>query len=55
VGRNDVVEAEHTVNVGSMDAGLDLLDDPLQHGRARAAREVVAVEGRGSRRSGSWP
>jgi hypothetical protein len=36
VGRNDVVQAEDTVYVGSIDAGLDLVDDPPQHGRARA-------------------
>ena len=32
--------------LGPVDAGLDLVDDPLQHGRARAALEVVAVESR---------
>src|SRR2546430_13687994 len=46
VGRDGVVQAEDTVYVGSVDAGLDLVDDPLQRGRARAALEVVAVEGR---------
>ena len=39
VGRDDVVQAEDAVDVGSIDAGLDLVDDPLQHGRARAALE----------------
>src|SRR5215469_9271531 len=46
VGRDDVVQAEDAVDVGPVDAGLDLVDDPLQHGRARAALDVVAVEGR---------
>src|SRR5262249_308223 len=53
VGRDDVVQAEDAVYVGPTGAGLDLVDDPLQHGRARAAFEVVTVEGRepGSRRN----
>jgi hypothetical protein len=46
VGRNDAVQAEDTVYVGTIDAGLDLPDDSLQGGRARAALEVVAVERR---------
>src|SRR5262245_48818679 len=52
VSRNDVVQAEDTVDVGSINAGLDLVDYPMQHGRARAALEVVAVESSelGSRR-----
>src|SRR5215831_3973191 len=46
VGRDNVVQAEDAVYVGPTGAGLDLVDDPLQHGRARAAFEVVTVEGR---------
>src|SRR5262252_29947 len=46
VGRNDIVQAEDTVDVGSIDAGFDLVDYPLQNGRARATLEVVAVESR---------
>jgi hypothetical protein len=46
VGRGDVVQAEDPVEVGPVDAGLDVADDPLEHGRARATRGVVAVEGR---------
>jgi hypothetical protein len=30
VGHDDVVQAEDTVDVGAIDAGLDLVDDPQQ-------------------------
>jgi hypothetical protein len=32
--------------LGPVGTSLDLVNDPLQHGRSRAALEVVAVEGR---------
>ena len=42
VGRHDLVQAEHTVHVGSVPARLDRVDDLLQRRRARAAFEGVA-------------